>query len=249
MGSCPGRVVAGLDDRRGGAKKPGGRNPDSAARTTDSARPIAGAVLPRPLRRSRSSASRGATDHRAALGVNPDTSRFCAAPDSAAPERHASAVPGGWSGSAGRRLAGYGGGHAARTLRRSKSGRGRSSCRSKSGRDSPRTQTAGLTRRRRARIDRRSVDERHDCRDTGSACVPSTVWGTASSETAKFNVGAVLAPRYRQAFTPPSGAPHLDPARRYAEPAHPDDALPSPDSRQNPCAPDLRGFRQPSTEG
>ena len=66
--------------------------------------------------------------------------------------------------------------------------------------------------------------------------MPSTVWGTASSETAKFNVGAVLAPRYRQAFTPPSGAPHLDPVRRYAEPAHPGDALPSPDSRPPPRA-------------
>jgi hypothetical protein len=46
------------------------------------------------------------------------------------------------------------------------------------------------------------VDERHDYRDTGSACVPSTVWGAASSKPAKFNVGAVLAPRYKQACTP-----------------------------------------------
>lgn len=231
VGSCPGRVAAGLDDRRGGAKSPGGRNPDIAARTTGSARPSAGAVLPRPLRRSRSSASRVAADHRAAVGVNPDASRFCAAPGSAAPARHASTVPGGWSDSAGQRLAGYGGGHAAHTLRRSKSGRGRSSCRSTPGRDSPRTQTAGLTPRRRARIDRRSVDERHDCRNTGSACVPSTVWGTAPSETAKFNIGAVLAPRYRQAFTPPPGAPHLDPPDGMRDRIGPGDALPSPDSR------------------
>ena len=202
VGSGPGRVAASLDDRCGGAKNPGGRSPDSAARTTGSARPSAGAVLPRSLRRSRSSASRGAADHRAALGVNPDASRFCAAPGSAVPVRHASAVPDGWSGSADRRLAGHGGGHAAHIPRRSKSGRGRSSCRSTPGRDSPRTQTTELSPRRRSRIDRRPVDERHDCRDTGSACVPSTVWGTASSKTAKFNVGAVLAPSIQASIYP-----------------------------------------------
>ena len=32
----------------------------------------------------------------------------------------------------------------------------------------------------------RLVDERHDCQDIGPAYVPGTVWGTASSQTAKF---------------------------------------------------------------
>jgi hypothetical protein len=32
----------------------------------------------------------------------------------------------------------------------------------------------------------RPVDERHDCQDIGPAYVPGTVWGTASSQTAKF---------------------------------------------------------------
>jgi hypothetical protein len=32
----------------------------------------------------------------------------------------------------------------------------------------------------------RLVDERHDCQDIGPAYVPGTVWGAASSQTAKF---------------------------------------------------------------
>ena len=173
-----------LDDRRGGAKIPDGRDPHSAARTNSSARPNAGADHPRLLHRSRSSASRKTSDHPA--GVNPDASRFCTAHGNGVPARHASAVPGGWLGNVRRRHAGRSGGRLRHSLRRSKSGHGRSSCRSAPGCGIVRRQTTALTRHRRDRIDKRYVDERHDCRDTHPACVPSTVWGTASSRTAKF---------------------------------------------------------------
>ena len=36
------------------------------------------------------------------------------------------------------------------------------------------------------------MDERHDCRNTDAACVPSTVWGTASNVTAKFRSAPCL---------------------------------------------------------
>ena len=44
-----------------------------------------------------------------------------------------------------------------------------------------------------ARTGRRHVDERRDCRDIGPACVPSTVWGTASMRNRQVGLGAVLA--------------------------------------------------------
>ena len=109
-----------------------------------------------------------------------------------------------------------------------------------------------------------TVDERHDCRDIGPACVPSTVWGTASSRTAKFRSGAVLASRYQQTTT-------RHPARQSARGrsagqqhrqrkgelqlsiASPiETPLPRQGQRwqnrpgRHP-APDRRGFRQPST--
>ena len=52
---------------------------------------------------------------------------------------------------------------------------------------------------------RRHVDERHDCRDIVPACVPSTVWGTASMRNRQVGLGAVLAPQGRNA-TPPLAA-------------------------------------------
>ena len=82
-------VAARRDDRRGGAKIPGGRDRDSAGRTSGSARSVAGVRHPRSLRRSRSSASRTTENHREAVGVNPDASRFCIAPGIGARARHA----------------------------------------------------------------------------------------------------------------------------------------------------------------
>ena len=49
----------------------------------------------------------------------------------------------------------------------------------------------------------RHVDERHDCRDIVPACVPSTVWGTASMRNRQVELGAVLAPQCRNATPPP----------------------------------------------
>jgi hypothetical protein len=118
-------------------------------------------------------------------GVNRDASLFRRAPGSGLVARHAAAVPTGRPGSAARRFAATAAGPAAHTLRHSKSGRGRSSCRSPSGCDSPRRGTASPMQPRHGMAEHQ-VDLRHGCRDIGPACVPGTVWGTASSLTAKF---------------------------------------------------------------
>ena len=83
--------------------------------------------------------------------------------------------------------------HTARSRRRSRFGRGRSKCRSKLGRDSPRKETASPAARHHVRIRYRHVDERRDCQDNVLACVPSTVWGTASRRNCHVGLGAVLA--------------------------------------------------------
>src|SRR6478752_7291169 len=59
----------------------------------------------------------------------------------------------------------------------------------------PHTSTAGQTPRCRDRNGGHPVDERHDCRNTDAACVPSTVWGTASMRNRQVVLGAVLAPQ------------------------------------------------------
>ena len=190
-----GLVAAGLDDGRGGAGTPGGRDRDTGDRTSGSARPVPGGCHPKKLRRSRSSASRTAANHRLAVGVNPDASLSCYGPGNAAPERHGRAARGGWTGNAARRRSGYGAGLAARSLRRSRPDRGRNSCKSEPGRDTPHTETAWLVALRLVRIRRRHVDERRDSQDNDPACVPSTVWGTASSCNRQVDLGAVLALR------------------------------------------------------
>ena len=171
------RVAQRPDDEPGDAEIPGGPEPNIAVRTSDSARPTATAGQSRLLRRSRSSASWTPADHRSAGRVNRDASLSCRAPGNDARAQHGRAVPDGWFGSAVRRPAGCGGAHAGRSGRRSRSGRGRSSCRSAPGGDIPHKRTAGLTRHRRRRIGRHHVDERHDCRDNRPACVSGTVWG------------------------------------------------------------------------
>ena len=82
---------------------------------------------------------------------------------------------------------------AARSRRRNRSGRGHSSCRSTPGRDNPHKETASLAARHDVRTRYRHVDERHDCQDNVPACVPSTVWGTASRRNRQVELGAVLA--------------------------------------------------------
>lgn len=202
----------------------------------------AGAAPPGSLRRWRLPASRAAADHPAAARVNRDASHFCSAPDSDASDRHARAAPDDWSGNAVRQHAARGAGLARRSLRHSRFGRDRSSCRSRSGRGNRRTETAGLTERRDARTATRHVDERRDCRDIVPACVPSTVWGTASMRNRQVVLGAVLAPQGRNA-TPPlvtaSGrarpaAPHRSRRHAVTDPAIADMPL-----RQRFPAPDI----------
>jgi hypothetical protein len=117
--------------------------------------------------------------------VNRDASLFCCAPGSGPVARHAAAAPTGRSGSAVRRIEATAAGPDRRTLRHSKSGRGRSRCRSPPVCGSLRRGTAAPTPPRHAMAEHQ-VDLHHNCRDIGPACVPGTVWGTASSQTAKF---------------------------------------------------------------
>jgi hypothetical protein len=138
-----------------------GRSPDTA--TTDD------------VRRSRSPASRRTANHPVAIGVNRDASHFCIGPGIGESALHGQAVPGGWSGSAGPRHARYAGGHARRSRRRNRPGRGRNNYRSAPERGIPHTGTAGQTPRRRDWIGGHPVDERHDSRNTDAACVPGTV--------------------------------------------------------------------------
>lgn len=178
-------ATLGPGDGRGGAATPGGAVPGTGGRTNDNVRPFAGADPAGQLRRSRSSPSRGSANHRLAAGVNRDASLFCSAPDSGLVARHGGTALWRCCGSAVRRPSASGAGPAGRSLRRSRFGRGRSSYRSRPACGSPRRGTAAPTPLRHGMPDR-LVDLRHDCRDIGPACVPGTVWGTASSLTAKF---------------------------------------------------------------
>jgi hypothetical protein len=70
------------------------------------------------------------------------------------------------------------------------------------------------------------VDERHDCRNTDAACVPSTVWGTASNLTAKFRSAPCLplntgkpstrGPAPRRPSLAAAIRPHIASATEYA---------------------------------
>src|SRR5208283_4963669 len=124
---------------------------------------------------------------------NPDASLYCSAPGNDALARHARPALGGWSGSAVRPRLACGAALAARSRPRSRLGRGRNNCRSQPGRDNPRKETVEPAARHGVRTRKREVDERHDCQDNAPACVPSTVWGTASRRNSQVGLGAVLA--------------------------------------------------------
>ena len=140
-----------------------------------------------------------------AVGVNRDASLFCRAPDSDLVARHGGVAAQAHVDSAVRRSGPRGAGRAEHSPRHNKSGHGRSSCRSVSGRGSRHTETAELMLRRHDRNRDRHMDDRHDCRDTVPACVLSTVWGTASMRNRQVRIGAVLAPRKQQTTTHHTG--------------------------------------------
>ena len=119
------------------------------------------------------------------MGVNRDASLFCPAPDSGLVARRGGVAPPGRSGSAARRIDASSGGPDRRSLRHSKSGHGRNSCRSQPACGRLRRGTAAPTPPRHGMAEYQ-VDLRNVCRDIDPACVPGTVWGTASSQTAKF---------------------------------------------------------------
>ena len=117
--------------------------------------------------------------------MNRDASLFCRAPGSDLVARHGGVAPSDHSGNAVRHTEASSVGLAERSPRHNKFGPGRSNCRSAPASDSPRKGTAALMLPRHE-TPTRPVDERHDCQDIGPAYVPGTVWGTASSQTAKF---------------------------------------------------------------
>jgi hypothetical protein len=199
-----GRASASLDDGSGGAETLGGRDPGSGDRTSDNAKPLAGAPHPRKPRRSQSPASRPIEDHPTAASVNPDASLYCSAPGNDALARHGRAAHDGWSGSAVRRRPACGAALAARSRRRNKLGRDRNNCRSGFGRDNPHKEIVEPAVRHDARTRKDQVDERHDCQDNHPAYVPSTVWGTASRRNSQVGLGAVLALDNEQALIAPS---------------------------------------------
>jgi hypothetical protein len=178
-------ATAGPGDGRGGARTPDGAGPGTGGRTNDSARPSVGADPSKPLPRSRSPPSRGRANHPLATGVNRDASLFCSAPDSGLGVPRGGGVLWGYCGSVVRRTSASGAGPAGRSLRRSRFGHDHSSYRSRPACGSPRRGTAAPTPPRREMAER-LVDVRHHCGDSGPACVPGTVWGTASGLTAKF---------------------------------------------------------------
>ena len=157
---------------------------------------------------------------------------------------------GGSFGSAVRQHASCGGGPLAHNRRGNRFAHDRSGCRSAPGGDSPRTHTAGRIPRRHCRSGSHHVDERHDCRDTRPACVPGTVWGTASSVTAKFTSAPCLPLDQGK----PLPALRSSASRRSSQPLGPQ--LSANEPRQSWRAvvgfqlymsPDLSGFWPPST--
>jgi hypothetical protein len=189
--------------------------------------------------------------------VNPDASLFYRAPGSGLVERRGGVAPMDHFGSAVRHTGPPGAEPAARNPRHNRFGRGRSSYRSRPACGSPRRGTAAPTPPRHATPIRR-VDERHDCQDIGSAYVPGTVWGTASSLTAKFRSrrrACLSKSQILPTTAVVSACGH--PCRRAlatAPGAHvPRQTISFRISNQAPLqaakylAPDSRGFRQPST--
>jgi len=193
VGSCSLVSRRALGDASGDAETRDEPDPGIRDRTSDSASPLAGAVHPRKPLRSPSPASRATEDHPTEVGVNPDASLYCNAPGSGALGRHGQAAPDDWFANAVPPRSACAAALAARSRPRNRFGRDHSTRRSKLGRDNPRKETASPAARHDVRTRYRHVDERHDCQDNVPACVPSTVWGTASRRNSQVGLGAVLA--------------------------------------------------------
>jgi hypothetical protein len=122
--------------------------------------------------------------------------------------------------------------------------------------DSPRKETAAPISRRYGRNRDRHMDDHRDCRDTAPACVPSTCGARRRCGTAKFEIGAVPAPRKQQT---PTRHPGWQSARRRPAEQHHQLSIGSPfeapllaraNDGKRPArhpAPDRRRFRPPST--
>ena len=136
------------------------------------------------------------------VGVNTDGSLYCGEPGSDALGRHEQAAPDGWFGNDVPHGSACVAALAERNRPRNRFGRDHSNRRSKPERGNPRKETASPTARHDVRIRYRPVDERHDCQDNVPACVPSTVWGTASRRNRQVALGAVLALKSAHANKP-----------------------------------------------
>ena len=245
---------------RGDAETPDEPNPGSDGRTSDSASSRAGTVHPGKPLRPPSPASPATEDHPTQVGVNPDASLYCGEPGNDALGRHGQAGPDGWFGNVVPPGSACAAALAGRSRPRNRFDRDHSNRRSKPERDNPRKETASLARRNvRARY--RPVDERHDCQDNVPACVPGTVWSTASRRNRQVALGAVLALKSAHANKPnPPRQPKLAlqsqrarPRAAFNDPNFVKSALAvSPeiggvhdDNSRN--APNKRGCRQPLT--
>ncbi len=186
------RATAGPARASDHARTPDGRSPGNDGRTNDSARPVVGLDPARQRRRSPSPASLMAADHRTTVGVNRDASLFCGEPGNALAARHADGALAGRLDSGVRRTAGCGVAPAGRSPPRNKVVHDRSNGRSAPAPGSPRTGTNAPAPCRRGRSRKQQVDHRPHGRHVDPACVPSTVWGTASSATAKFTSAPCL---------------------------------------------------------
>jgi len=137
-------------------------------------------------------------NHPRDVAGNPDASRSFVGRDSDRPAPHGSLDRGGWPGSAGQPRAGRRAAPTVHNLVRSKSGRDRSDCRPAPEPCSARTKTAGQSSSPRATA---HMDAFGNDWNTAPACVPSTVWGTASIRDLAVEVGAVPASPIRQVLT------------------------------------------------
>ena len=137
--------------------------------------------------------------------------------------------------------------HEGRNPQRSKSGRDRNNYRSAPARDTQRTETTSPIQRRHGRIGRRHVDERSAFRDIDRTCVPGTVWGTASSRTAKSRSTPCLSLRRPSLPQHPPRRQGATTRRRINLSHAPSSSRQPRDSAKLTTTPSKYGFAPPST--